>query len=223
MKLFKFIINFFSKKEPVVIKNKTINGKLFEVKNNKQGIIDYTESFLIDCGIDLSNVYIQNINNNGCCKLALRTHKNSPTSLFSDFKFSNVWKQDTQYLILPDFDNTNNISDVYYIASVWIHEIAHYIFKHNFNLKSKVITEYEACLYSEKMLEKMPIFVRDLNKIYKHDIKFHIDIRNIYLKYLNISNKDYVESYLEKESDFFKSFGLPKEIKKYLKEEPYND
>jgi len=196
------------------------NGHVFEhTKFEKFSIKQFVLDYLIDSQIDLSSVYIQDINRNGSCVLFKKTKRYGNVDLFNGVKFSNVFDKDKEYLILPELKENYNRLDYFYTASVWIHEIAHYIFKHNIDSINHTIKhEYEACLYSEKILEKMPIYSSSLptcefgKKISEHDI----NIRNILLKYVKYTNRSYVKSFYDKMSSTQKMFFVNEEIKKYI-------
>lgn len=222
--MFKFIFNLFNRNRKnknnstsIYNDNSTFiyNDKKFVITTDeKQSMIDWVEEYLFDCGIDLSNVFIHDLSKNGkVCKVKKNGFKLNIDGVY----FSNHYPKDTDVMILPEICKNYNSIDFFYTLSVWIHEIAHFIFKHNDDyIGSKTQHEYEACLYSEKILEKMPIFVQF---IYTDADEFDIDIRirELLMKYVKIHNSSYVKSYYEKPD--FKNRFLNKEVIEYAKRE----
>lgn len=222
--MFKFILNLFNlyrrkNKNNSTFKNNDnstfiYNDKKFVITTDeKQSMIDWVEEYLFDCGIDLSNVFIHDLSRNGkVCKVKKDGFKLNIDGVY----FSNHYPKDKDIMILPEICTNYSSMDFFYTLSVWIHEIAHFIFKHNDDyISSDTQHEYEACLYSEKILEKMPIFV----KFKHHDniLDSDIKIREILMTYVKIHNSSYVKSYYEKPD--FKNRFLNKEVIEYAKRE----
>lgn len=208
--MFKFILNLFSRKNK---NNSTFiyNDKKFVITTDeKQSMIDWVEEYLFDCGINLSNVFIHDLSRNGkVCKVKKDGFKLNIDGVY----FSNHYPKDTDIMILPEICKNCNSMDFFYTLSVWIHEIAHFIFKHNDDyIGSNTQHEYEACLYSEKILEKMPIFVK-----FKYTKDSDIRIRELLMDYIKMHNSSYVKSYYEKPD--FKNRFLNKEVIEYAKRE----
>lgn len=189
--MFYKIYNFFKFKNKLkVFKSKVKLEPLEQIKI-------YCEELLIDSGIPLENVFVHNFNRNGQCT----RYNYSSKFEFENFKTSNIIQKNQYYLVLPEIKD-------YYTASVWIHEIAHYIFKHLDDKRPLFIHEYEAETYSEKMLNKLEI---DYSFSHKISLESSKRIHQLELDIVQTHRLYYVHSYVKK-SDLNKNI-LFKELK----------
>lgn len=122
-------------------------NKLAKNKSKLELLKEYVESFIVDSGIDLENVYVHNENittsSRGFCLFA-----NSDHQLTGHCGMKHIHaKANEFFLMIPEVTN-------YETAYVCIHEVAHFVYKHAFETKASFMKEYEADLYAYKMLDK---------------------------------------------------------------------
>lgn len=171
---------------------------------------NWVEEYLIDSGINLDNVFIQDINSNGSCFTTIKTNRKVK---IDEITYSNTYTPNEYNLTLPDLDSKLSLIDFFYNIGVWLHEIGHYIHRHNdqhFESKHKI--EYEACLYSEKMLEKMPIYITQKMYFFNETIRKHdINIRKILIEIIRKTNSSYVKTFIKGNNTY-----IQPEVKLYI-------
>lgn len=212
--IIKKLLKFLFKKESVIVNipDNCIIG------NEYEELIKIAEEYLIDSGIDLNHVYIHNENSDGVCIYNFfKYNKKITVGILNNDTIKFDINSNKHILILPELHKTPvNSFDFFFRLSVWFHEIAHYIFKHNTDyVKDISIIEYEACKYSEEIMKRLPIIDKSAYLLNFENIFIHTkNIRNIHLDYIILENKSYVKKYINNKNKMF----LPNEVLEYIKD-----
>lgn len=187
------------------------------VGNEYEELIKIAEEYLIDSGINLNNVYIHNENSNGVCMYnPFKHNKKTTANILNNDTIKFDINSNGHVLILPELHiKPVNSLDFFFRLSVWFHEIAHYIFKHNTDyVKDISIIEYEACKYSEEIMKRLPIIDKSAFFLNCENILNHTkNIRNIHLDYVISQNKSYVKGFINNKNKMF----LPNDVLDYIK------